>query len=214
MALGGGCEFAVAAAARVAAFESYIGLVEAGVGLIPAGGGCTHFARRAPQLAAQVAFGEVFPFLQNPFMAIAQGTVSASALEARSLGYLDPADTILFNAQELLYVAIRKARAMAETGYAPPARPTAIPVAGRTGIANCEMALANMRAGGFISAHDYRVARAAATAICGGEIETGSLVSEQWLLDLERRLFVELLQTPETQARIAHMLETGKPLRN
>jgi 3-hydroxyacyl-CoA dehydrogenase len=214
MALGGGCEFTMYAAARVVAFESYIGLVEAGVGLIPAGGGCAHFARRAPELASQAAFGEPFPFLQNVFMNIAQGKVSASALDARAMGFLEPADTILFNPHELLYVAIRKARAMAEAGYAPPSHPTAIVAAGRTGIANCEMALVNMRAGNFISDHDYRVAKAAAVALCGGEVETGSLVTEGWILDIERREFVELLKTPETQARIAYMLETGKPLRN
>jgi len=214
MALGGGCEFAVAATRRVVAFESYIGLVEAGVGLIPAGGGCTHFARRAAGLAAQAAYGEPFPFLQNPFMLIAQGQTSGSALEARGMGFLEAADAIVFNPQEMLYVAIRQARALAESGYAPPARPNAIPVAGRTGIANCEMALVNMRAGNQISDHDYRVARAAAVALCGGEVEAGSLVSEQWLLDIERREFVALLKTPETQARIAHILETGKPLRN
>jgi 3-hydroxyacyl-CoA dehydrogenase len=214
MALGGGCEFTLYAAGRVAAFESYIGLVEAGVGLIPAGGGCAHFARRAPELATQVAFGEPFPFLQNVFMNIAQGKVSGSALEARAMGYLEPADTIVFNPHELLYVALRKARAMAEAGYAPPARPNAIVAAGRTGIANCEMALVNMRAGDFISDHDYRVAKAAALALCGGEVETGTLVTEQWILDIERREFMALLRTPETQARIAHTLETGKPLRN
>jgi 3-hydroxyacyl-CoA dehydrogenase len=130
------------------------------------------------------------------------------------MGYLEPADTILFNPHELLYVAIRKARAMAEAGYAPPSHPQAIVAAGRTGIANCEMALVNMIAGQFISAHDYRVAKSAALALCGGDVETGTLVTEQWILDIERREFMTLLKTPETQARIAHMLETGKPLRN
>ena len=214
MALGGGCEFTIYAASRVAAFESYVGLVEAGVGLIPAGGGCAHFARRATELATQVAFGEPFPFLQNVFMNIAQGKVSGSVLDARGMGYLEPADTILFNPHELLYVAIRKARAMFDGGYAPPSHPNAIVAAGRTGIANCEMALVNMRAGNFISDHDYRVAKAAALALCGGDVETGTLVTEQWILDIERREFMALLKTPETQARIAHMLETGKPLRN
>lgn len=213
MALGGGCEFAMHAGARVVAFESYIGLVEAGVGLIPAGGGCVHFARRACALAAQATFGEPFPFLQNVFMNIAQAKVSGSALEARAMGFLDAGDAIVFNPHELLYVAIRRARAMAEAGHAPPSR-SPIVAAGRTGIANCEMALTNMRAGDFISDHDYRVARAAAMALCGGEVETGSLVTEQWVLDIERREFMALLRMPETQARIAHMLETGKPLRN
>ncbi len=214
MALGGGCEFTLFGAARVVAFESYIGLVEAGVGLIPAGGGCAHFARRATALSSQVAFGEPFPFLQNVFMNIAQGKVAGSALEAREMGFLEPADTIVFNAQELLYVAMKKARAMIEAGYAPPSRPANIIAAGRTGIANCEMALVNMRAGNFISDHDYRVAKAAAVALCGGDIETGSLVDEEWILAIERREFMNLLRTPETQARIAHTLSTGKPLRN
>jgi len=214
MALGGGCEFTMYAGARVVAFESYIGLVEAGVGLIPAGGGCAHFAQRASELSKQVAFGEPFPFLQNVFMNVVQGKVSASALDAKAMGFLEPADTVVFNPQELLYVAIRKAREMAESGYAPPSHPNAIIAAGRTGIANCEMALVNMRVGNFISDHDYRVAKAAALALCGGEVETGTPVTEQWILDIERRLFVDLLKTPETQARIAHMMDTGKPLRN
>jgi 3-hydroxyacyl-CoA dehydrogenase len=130
------------------------------------------------------------------------------------MGFARDSDSIVFNSQELLYVAIREARAMADAGYAPPMKARGIPVAGRTGIATLEMMLVNMKDGGMISAHDYKVARAAATALCGGEVEAGSLVDEEWLLTVERRLFVELLKTPETQARIKHMLETGKPLRN
>ncbi len=91
---------------------------------------------------------------------------------------------------------------------------TRTPVAKRNGIATCEMMLINMREGGFISAWDYRVAKAAATALCGGEVDTNAKVPEQWLLDVERALFVELLKTEKTQQRIVHMLETGKPLRN
>ena len=106
------------------------------------------------------------------------------------------------------------ARALAEAGYYPKLSPRNIKVAGRTGIANCEMMLANMKEGGMISAHDYVVARSAAVALCGGEVETGSVVDEEWLITVERRLFVELLKNPLTQARIKHMLETGKPLRN
>jgi len=99
-------------------------------------------------------------------------------------------------------------------GHTPPLPVTNIPVAGRTGIANFEMVLLNMREGGMISAHDYRVARSAAVALCGGEVEAGTRVNEDWLLAVERREFVELLRTKETQARIQHTLETGKPLRN
>jgi 3-hydroxyacyl-CoA dehydrogenase len=148
------------------------------------------------------------------FMTIAMAKVSGSVLEARELGFVRDSDTVLFNAQELLYVAIKEARALGDAGYAPSVQPRGIPVAGRGGIATLEMTLVNMRDGAMISAHDYKVARAAAVALCGGEVDSGSLVDEAWLLGVERRLFLELLQTPETQARIKHMLETGKPLRN
>ncbi len=215
LALGGGCEFVMHAGKRVLALESYVGLVEAGVGLIPAGGGCKEFAVRAADWAAQSATpGEVFNFLQPVFQTIAMAKVAKSAQEAIDFGFARPSDTVLFNAHELLYVAIREARAMADAGYAPPALARAVPVAGKNGIATFEMMLVNMKEGGMISAHDYRVARSAAVALCGGEVETGSLVDEEWLITVERQLFVELLKTPETQARIKHMLETGKPLRN
>jgi 3-hydroxyacyl-CoA dehydrogenase len=215
MALGGGCEFVMHASKRVMALESYVGLVEAGVGLIPAGGGCKEFAVRAADWAAQSATpGEVFNYLQPVFMTIAMAKVAKSAAEVIDFGFGKPSDTILFNANELLFVAIKEARALADAGYAPPPMARAIPVAGKNGIATFEMMLVNMKEGGMISAHDYKVARSAAIALCGGEVETGSLVDEEWLLTVERRLFVDLLKTPETQARIKHMLETGKPLRN
>jgi len=214
MALGGGCEFLMHCAKRVIALESYVGLVEAGVGLIPAGGGCKEFAIRAAQGAAKTGGGDVFEFIQPVFTTIAMANVSKSGAEAVELGFGRASDKIVFNANELLYVAIREARGMAEAGYYPKLSPRGIKVAGRTGIANCEMMLANMKEGGMISAHDYRVAKAAATALCGGNVETGSLVDEQWLLTVERKLFVELLKTEKTQQRIQHMLETGKPLRN
>jgi 3-hydroxyacyl-CoA dehydrogenase len=214
MALGGGCEFLMHAARRVIALESYIGLVEAGVGLIPAGGGCKEFAIRAAQHAARTAGNDPFEFLQPVFMTVAMATVSKSGAQAKELGFAVESDKIVFNANELLYVALCEARALAESAYSPRLAPRQIKVAGRTGIANCTMMLANMQEGGMISAHDYVVARAAATALCGGDIETGSLVDERWLLSVERKLFVELLQNPKTRQRIQHMLETGKPLRN
>jgi 3-hydroxyacyl-CoA dehydrogenase len=215
MALGGGCEFAMHAAKRVLALETYAGLVEAGVGLIPAGGGCKEFALQAAEWAARTATpNEVFPLLQPVFMNIATAKVGKSAHEAIELGFARASDTILFNADELLWVAIHEARALADAGYVPKQRACGIPVAGRAGIATLEMTLVNMRDGGMISAYDYRVARAAAVALCGGEIEGGSKVDEAWLLGVERRQFVELLKNPETQARIRHMLDTGKPLRN
>ena len=215
MALGGGCEFVMHAAKRVLALESYVGLVEAGVGLIPAGGGCKEFAMRASDWANKSATpGEVMGYLQPVFATIAMAKVGKSALEVVDYGFAKDTDTILFNPSELLYVAIREARAMAEAGYAPPPKGRAIPVAGRTGIATFEMMLVNMKEGGMISAHDYKVAKSAAIALCGGDVEYGSLVDEEWLLTVERREFMALLRTPETQARIKHMLDTGKPLRN
>jgi 3-hydroxyacyl-CoA dehydrogenase len=214
MALGGGCEFVMHAAHRVLALECYVGLVEAGVGLIPAGGGCKEFALRAARVAATQAGNDPFPFLQNAFMNISMARTSASALEAQEMGFAREADDIVFNAHELLYVAIRRARAMAEAGYRPPLRARNIPVAGRPGISTLQMTLENMKEGGFISAHDYRVARSLAVALCGGEVDPGTRVDEDWLLAVERREFLALLQEEKTVQRIVHMLETGKPLRN
>ena len=214
MALGGGCELVMHCARNVAALESYIGLVEAGVGLIPAGGGCKEFALRAARAAVRTTNNDPFPFLTGPFQTIAMANVSKSALEAKELGFLRESDRVVFNVHEALYVAQQTARALAEAGYRPRLAPRGVKVAGRSGIATLELMLANMKEGGMISAHDYRVAKAAATALCGGDVETGTLVNEDWLLAVERQQFVELLKTPETQARIQHMLETGKPLRN
>ena len=214
MALGGGCELLMHAARRVLALETYIGLVEAGIGVIPAGGGCKEFAVRAWHNAQTTASQDPFEFISPVFETIAKAIVSKSAVHARALGFALASDIIAANANELLYIAVRQARAMAEAGYHPPLAPRAIKVAGRTGIANCEMMLINLREGGMISAHDYTVARCAATALCGGDVDAGSLVDEAWLLAVERRLFVELLKNEKTQQRIAHTLATGKPLRN
>jgi 3-hydroxyacyl-CoA dehydrogenase len=210
LALGGGCEFLMHCDRVVAALESYIGLVEVGVGLIPAGGGCKEFARRAMDEAKG---GDLLPFLRPYFEAMAMAKVSRSAEEAQQLGYLKPSDVIIFNPYELLYVAKAQVRALAETGYRPP-QPRSIRVAGRTGMAAFQMALVNMRDGGFISAHDDQVSLKIATALCGGEVDANTWVDEAWLLGLERQAFVELAKTPLTQARIEHMLKTGKPLRN
>ncbi|MBP8265268.1 MAG: 3-hydroxyacyl-CoA dehydrogenase/enoyl-CoA hydratase family protein [Zoogloea sp.] len=214
MALGGGCEFAMHATHRVLALESYLGLVEVGVGLIPAGGGSKELALRAASLANRAAGGDVFPFIQNMFQTVAMANVSKSALQAVELGFATESDDIVFNPRELLHVALHRARALAESGYQPPLVQRAVKVAGRNGIATCEMMLINMLEGGFISPWDYRVGRAVATALCGGEVDTNAKVSEQWMLDVERALFVDLLKTEKTQQRIQYMLETGKPLRN
>ncbi len=210
LALGGGCEFLMHCDRVVAALESYIGLVEVGVGLIPAGGGCKEFALRAMDEAKG---GDLLPFLRPYFEAMAMAKVSRSAEEAKQLGHLKSSDVIVFNPNELLHVAKAQVRALAETGYRPP-QPRKIRVAGRTGVAACQMALVNMRDGGFISPHDYRLGLKIATALCGGDVDPNTLVDEAWLLGLERQGFVELAKTPLTQARIEQMLKTGKPLRN
>ncbi|MGV2291061.1 3-hydroxyacyl-CoA dehydrogenase/enoyl-CoA hydratase family protein [Trinickia sp. YCB016] len=215
IALGGGCELALHSAKRVAHVESYLGLVEVGVGLVPAGGGLKEAALRAADAANAVGLTtELLKFATKSFENAAMAKVSGSALEARSMGYLKPSDTIVFNVFELLDTAKKEARALSAAGYRPPLSATQIPVAGRSAISTIKAQLVNMRDGGFISAHDYLIASRIAEAICGGDVEAGSLVDEEWLLTLERRAFVDLLGTQKTQERIMGMLQTGKPVRN
>jgi 3-hydroxyacyl-CoA dehydrogenase len=212
LALGGGCEFQMHSARVVAHLESYIGLVEAGVGLLPAGGGLKELAVRASRAAG--AGGDVFAHLKPAFEAIAMAKVSTSAFEAKELGLLRADDLVAFNAHELLHIARQQALGMAESGYRPPLPARRITVAGDVGIATFKMLLVNMLEGRFISEHDFEIASRIATVLCGGEIDRGAIVDEDWLLKLERENFVALAQMPKTQARIAHMLKTGKPLRN
>lgn len=212
LALGGGCEFQMHSARAVAGLESYVGLVEAGVGLLPAGGGLKELAVRASRAAG--ADGDVFAELKHSFQTVAMAKVAASAFEAKELGLLRPQDTIVFNSYELLHVAKRQALALAESGYRPPLPERRIRVAGDVGIATFKMLLVNMLEGRFISEYDYEIASRIATVLCGGDVDRGALVDEDWLLALERKHFVELAGQEKTQARIAHMLKTGKPLRN
>ncbi|OIR09535.1 putative 3-hydroxyacyl-CoA dehydrogenase [mine drainage metagenome] len=211
LALGGGCEFAIHCARTVATLESYIGLVEVGVGLLPAGGGCKEMAQRA---AAEARGGDIFPILKRYFQIIAMGEVAKSAEMAREMGYLRPSDRIVLNRFELLHIAKEEAKALNATAYRPQLHQRQIPVAGSTGIATFKASMINMLEGGFISEHDYNIGCRVAETLCGGDVEAGSLVDEDWLLDLERRNFMELLATDKTQARIEHMLKNGKPLRN
>ena len=212
LALGGGCEFQMHSARTVAHLESYIGLVEAGVGLLPAGGGLKELAARASEAAGPG--GDVFAELKKTFETIAMAKVSTSAVEAKELGLMRAGDKVAFNAYELLHIARAEARGLAETGYRPPLPARRIRVAGDVGIATFKMLLVNMLEGRFISEYDYEIASRIATILCGGEIDRGAVVDEEWLLRLERQHFVELAQQEKTQARIAHMLKTGKPLRN
>ncbi|MCP5263784.1 MAG: 3-hydroxyacyl-CoA dehydrogenase/enoyl-CoA hydratase family protein [Burkholderiaceae bacterium] len=213
MALGGGCEMAVYSAKRVAAMESYIGLVEVGVGLVPGAGGLTYIARRAAENAAASTNKDLLPFLTDAFTAAAMAKVGTSALESRQLGYLLESDLIVPHKDELLFVATAQARAMFQSGYRPPLRRT-FPVAGRNGIATIKGSLVNMRDGGFISEHDFHIASQIAHVVCGGDVETGTLVTEEYLMTLEREVFCALVTNAKTQERIMGMMSTGKPVRN
>lgn len=213
LALGGGCELAMHAARRVAHMESYVGLVEMGVGLVPGAGGLTCLARQAADHAAQAGQTQLLPFLMQGFTAVAMATVSTSAPEARKLGYLQPGDTVVAHAHELLAVAVDQARALAFAGWRPPVKAT-FAVAGRSAKATIMGQLLNMREGGFISVHDQHIATLVAHVLCGGDVEAGAEVTESYLLALERQAFCSLIVHPPTQERIVSMLNTGKPLRN
>ncbi len=212
LALGGGCEFQMHSARAVFALESYVGLVEAGVGLLPAGGGLKELALRASERAG--ANGDVLAELKTAFESVAMAKVSSSAAEAKSLQLARPDDVVVLNAFELLHVAKQQARALAESGYRPPLPARNIRVAGDVGIATFKMMLVNMLEGYFISKHDYDIAVRIATVLSGGNVDRNTVVDEEWLIRLEREHFVELAKTQKTQERIAHMLTTGKPLRN
>ena len=214
IALGGGCELMLHSAKRVVALESYVGLVEVGVGLVPAGGGLKEAAIAAAKAAQAAGSTKYLNFITNRFQAAAMAKVSSSALDAQKIGYVQPTDTIVYNVHELLYVAQNEVRALANAGYRAPLPGQLIPVAGRSGIATIKASLVNMRDGNFISAHDFLIASRIAEVVCGGDVEAGSLVSEDWLLALERRAFIDLLGNGKTQERIMGMLQTGKPVRN
>jgi len=192
LALGGGCELALYSARRVAAMESYIGLVEVGVGLVPGAGGLTYIARRAAESAGASTHKDLMPFLTESFTAAAMARVGTGAIDSRRLGYLLDSDLIVANKDELLFVAIGQARAMASAGYRPPHR-RAFPVAGRNGLATIKGSLVNMRDGGFISAHDFHIASLIAGVVCGGDVDAGTLVNEEYLMALERKAFCSLL---------------------
>lgn len=213
LALGGGCEIAVHSARRVAAMESYVGLVEVGVGLVPGAGGLAYIARRAAENSATSTDKDILKFLTEGFTAAAMAKVGTSALESRKLGYLLDSDIIVPNKDELLYVALNEAKAMYNAGYRAPHK-RLFPVAGRNGKATIQGQLVNMRDGGFISQHDFHIASLIAHVVTGGDVDAGTLVSEEYLMALERQAFCSLLTHPKTQERIMGMLSTGKPVRN
>jgi 3-hydroxyacyl-CoA dehydrogenase len=210
LCLGGGCELQMHSARTVAALESYVGLVEAGVGLVPSGGGLKEIAERC----SRASFTEdPFDHIKHHFETVAMARVSGSALEAKQLGLLRESDVVIFNADELLYVAKSVASSLAQSGWRPPL-PQHSHVAGNVGTATIKAKLVNMLAGHFISEHDMEIASRIADTLCGGNVERGSEVDARWLHDLERRHFMELAQMEKTQARIEHTMKTGKPLRN
>ena len=213
MALGGGCELSVHCARRVAHLESYMGLVEVGVGLVPGGGGLAFIARRAAENAQASTGKDLLPFLTEGFTAAAMAKVGTSAIESRQLGYLLDSDLIVPHKDELLYVAINEARAMAAGGWRAPL-PRPFPVAGRSGKATIMGSLVNMQGGGFISEFDQHIATLIANVVCGGDVDAGTLVDEAYLLKLERQAFCHLIAHPKTHERILGMLNTGKPVRN
>ena len=213
LALGGGCELAVYSARRVVAMESYIGLVEVGVGLVPGAGGLAYIARRAAENAQASSNKELLPFLVEGFTAAAMAKVGTSALESRQLGYLLDSDVVVAHKDELLFVALNEARAMAASGWRPPLKKS-FPAAGRHALATLTGQLVNMRDGGFISAHDFHIGQLIASVVCGGDVEPGTLVTEEYLMTLERRAFCQLVGHPKSQERIMAMMSTGKPLRN
>jgi 3-hydroxyacyl-CoA dehydrogenase len=213
LALGGGCEMAVFSAKRVVAMESYIGLVEVGVGLVPGAGGLAYISRRAAENAAASTNKDIVPFITEGFTAAAMAKVGTSAIESRKLGYLLDSDVIVPNKDELLFVAINEAKAMYNSGYRAPLK-RSFAVAGRNGIATIKGSLVNMRDGGFISQHDFDIAAKIAHVVCGGDVDVGTMVTEEYLMTLERQAFCSLLTHAKTQERIMGMMSTGKPVRN
>ena len=210
LVLGGGCEITIHADRVVAAFESYIGLVELGVGLIPAGSGCKEMALRAYH---QTKGADVLPYLADYFENIAMAKVSASAVQAREMGYLREADIIVMHNKELLYVAKQQANVLYESNYRPPSVDPLL-CAGSSVAATLKGKVMNMLAGGYISEYDALLANELAMVMCGGGLPAGTQCSQEWLLSQEVKVFLERLHDEKTLERIGYMLMTGKPLRN
>jgi 3-hydroxyacyl-CoA dehydrogenase len=213
--LGGGAEVAMAAARIVAAAETYMGQVEAGVGLVPAAGGCKELVRRVVSpVMKKTPNADPLPFVQNVLQTIGTGRVSTSAEEARSLGFLTAADRVVMNRDHLLAEAKREVIEMAAAGYAPPPREKSCYAAGRDVFAALHAGIFVMHQGAYISDYDASLSARLAAILCGRELSSGQWVDEQFFLDREREAFVALCGEPKTMERIQYMLSTGKPLRN
>jgi 3-hydroxyacyl-CoA dehydrogenase len=214
MTLGGGAECTMSCAAVVAHAELYMGLVEAGIGVVPAGGGLKEIVRRASAWASEVDDGDPYPWVRRGFEAAAQGKVTTSAHEARRTGFLAASDRIVFHRMQVLEQAKRRAIALAENGWAPPDRAEPITVVGSGRGASFLLGAAIFHWGGYASEHDKLVGEKIGHVLSGGMRAPGSRVVAQDLLDLEREAFVSLCGEEKTRARIEHTLKTGKPLRN
>jgi len=213
MALGGGCEIVLHADRVQAAAESYIGLVEVGVGLIPAGGGTKEMVARAVE-DLPASHPDLLPFAQRVFETIGFAKVSTSAADARGLGFLDEADRVSMNRDRVMADAKTCALERVSEGYQRPQPRAAIPVGGESVLAALKLGVHLAWRAGRISDHDAVVGRALATVIAGGALPHQTTVSEQYLLDLEREAFLKLCGERKTLERIQHTLKTGKPLRN
>ncbi|HRH43311.1 MAG TPA: 3-hydroxyacyl-CoA dehydrogenase/enoyl-CoA hydratase family protein [Pyrinomonadaceae bacterium] len=214
LSLGGGCEIPLHCDKVRAAGETYMGLVEVGVGLLPGGGGTKEMTLRAMDLAKKTPDADPLVFLKKVFEKIGMGQVATSAQEAKSWGFLKDSDAISMNGDRLIADAKQEVLNLAAAGYVQPVQRTDIYAMGEAGMAAFKIALTMMKRGGYISDHDELIGRKIAKILCGGELNHASYVSEQYLLDLEREGFLSLCGERKTQERIAAMLKTGKPLRN
>ena len=213
-ALGGGCELAMGCPHPVAAAESYLGLVELGVGLIPAGTGTTRLAARAAALAPHGYASEIQAALEVLFEVVASAKVATSARQAQAYGFLADHARVVMNADRRLFVAKQEVLRLADEGYLPPPVETAITVLGRPTKAALDVAIKQFRDGGFVSVYDAHLASRFAHALTGGDFSGPQAVHEDYLLGLEREVFMGLLGEPKTQERILGLLTTGKPVRN
>ncbi len=214
MTLGGGCEFALGADKIRAAAELYIGLVEVGVGIIPAGGGCKEMLVRMLDGVPKGSDADLFPFVKQVFETIGMAKVSTSAVEAKEIGFLRKSDGITMNKDYLIADAKATVLAMVKEGYKQPMPRTDIPVLGESALATLKMGMYLMKSAGRISEYDMHVGTKLAYILCGGDLSAKTLVSEQYILDLEREAFLSLAAERKTQERLAFMLKNGKALRN
>ncbi|MBC7878207.1 MAG: enoyl-CoA hydratase/isomerase family protein [Anaerolineales bacterium] len=213
LALGGGCEITMHASRVVAASETYIGLVELGAGVIPAGAGTKEYMRRIINPVMKVENAEPFPFIQKAFLQIGQAKVATSAEEARGMGILNPQDRIVTNRDHLLTEAKKEVLHLVASGYRAPA-PEMIYAAGRDMFGAMKIGAWAFKEGNYITEYDSYIATKLAHIIAGGDLTKPTWVSEQYILDLEREAFLSLCGEDKTQARMWNILQTGKPLRN